>query len=103
MECEWKIKAKDIESGKNISGSENSVRRNVKRYLLEKNGHQCERCKLTEWMGEPIPLTCDHIDGNSENNVLSNFRLICANCDRQQPTYGSRNLGKGRKSRRKNK
>ena len=52
-------------------------------------------------MGKPIPLTCDHVDGNSENNLPSNFRIICANCDRQQPTYGGRNMGNGRKSRRK--
>jgi hypothetical protein len=98
----WKIKVEEIEQGR-IKGIESNIRRHIKRYLIEKNGHQCERCTEKEWMGEPIPLNCDHIDGRSENNELSNFRLICANCDRQQPTYGSKNRGKGRKSRRKNK
>ena len=72
-----------------------------KRYLLEIRGVQCEICKLKEWCGKPVPLILDHIDGNSENNGLTNLRLVCGHCDMQLPTYKSKNRGKGRAYRRK--
>lgn len=74
-----------------------SVRR---RFLLRTCPHQCEICKETQWQGQPIPLIMDHIDGDSTNNVRSNFRLVCPNCDAQLPTYKAKNKGKGRHSRR---
>jgi len=100
---EWKEKIKLIELGEEFATNENSCRIFAKRYLIEKNGHECCRCKSTEWMGEPIPLTCDHIDGDSTHNRIQNFRLLCANCDRQMPTFGSRNIGNGRKNRKENR
>lgn len=81
---------------KNI-GSESSIRRWVKRYLIEHNGHQCQICLNTLWMGKPIPLICDHIDGDYKNRLLSNFRVVCGNCDMQLDTYKNKNYGKGNK------
>lgn len=78
----------------NLTDVKNPIR--IKRYLINKLGHRCIICNLTEWQGQPIPLTLDHIDGNSDNWDVNNLRLICANCDRLQPTYGSKNIGKGR-------
>ena len=34
------------------------------------------------------------------NNIISNLRLVCPNCDSQLPTYKNRNKGNGRHSRR---
>ncbi len=62
--------------------------------LIEERGHQCEKCKNTEWCDQPISLELDHIDGNNENNVRDNCRLICPNCHAQTPTYKGRNIGK---------
>lgn len=42
--------------------------------------HQCERCKNTEWLGEPIPLELHHVDGDRTNNRLENLKLLCPNC-----------------------
>lgn len=81
--------------------SEAALRTKAKKLLIHKNGHKCSICNFTEWNKQPIPLTCDHIDGNSQNCSLSNFRLICANCDRQQQTFGSKNKGRGRIAARK--
>lgn len=79
---------------------ESVIARIMKKYLLEKNGNKCEICKTEQWMGKNVPLVIDHIDGNSNNALLENFRLVCGNCDMQLPTYKSKNNGNGRKWRR---
>lgn len=48
---------------------------------------KCNRCNLYEWNGLPIPLELEHIDGNSSNNTLSNFDILCCNCHAQTPTW----------------
>ena len=71
-----------------------------KTYLLRTRGHRCEICKRTTWMGRPIPLVFDHINGNSDDWRLSNVRLVCGNCNMQLPTFTSKNRGNGRYWRR---
>ena len=41
---------------------------------------RCEKCKLTEWCGQEIPLELDHIDGNHFNCEFENLQIICPNC-----------------------
>lgn len=36
---------------------------------------------------KPTPLTLDHINGINNDNRLENLRLLCANCDRFNPTF----------------
>jgi 5-methylcytosine-specific restriction endonuclease McrA len=52
------------------------------------------------WCGKPVPLELDHIDGDPENNVRENLRLICPNCHAQTPTYKGKNVGKVKNSKR---
>jgi hypothetical protein len=52
---------------------------------------ECRMCTLSTWMGRPIPLELDHIDGDRENNLLENLRLVCPNCHAQTATYRGRN------------
>lgn len=98
----------DIRKNKFLSGEyqkhniESSIRVTAKRYLIECFGNTCSICGGTEWMGNVIPLVCDHIDGNPTNNNPINFRLVCGNCDMQLPTYKAKNKGNGREYRRKN-
>ena len=75
-------------------------RRAARKFLIETKGHHCQVCGITEWNAQPAPLVLDHIDGNSDNNILSNLRLVCGNCDMQLPTYKSKNNGNGRAKRR---
>ena len=66
-------------------------RRTVREYLIQKFGRKCSICGCTEWMGQPIPVVVDHIDGDALNRKINNFRLVCPNCDAQLPTYKSKN------------
>jgi hypothetical protein len=88
-----------IESGEYKTHSGNSIRRLVRAYLVHKHGHKCMICGLTHWRDVVIPLVSDHIDGNSNNNELSNFRIICNNCDSILPTFKGKNRGNGRSDR----
>ena len=61
---------------------------------------RCCGCKKTHWKCfiknklKPIPLELDHIDGNNQNNTLSNLRLLCPNCHAMTPTYRGKNKKK---------
>ena len=63
--------------------------------LIEKGWtNECECCKISEWMGNPLRLQVDHIDGDNNNNQLDNLRFLCPNCHTQTETWGARNKKK---------
>ncbi len=62
--------------------------------LIKLRGHQCEKCKLIEWLDMPINLEVHHIDGNRNNNHLDNLILLCPNCHSYTPNYRSSNIKK---------
>jgi hypothetical protein len=51
---------------------------------------RCYGCGLAEWMGKPIPLELEHIDGVRTNQEISNLTILCPNCHAQTPTYRRR-------------
>ncbi len=74
---------------KDYEYSSNKLR---KRLIIEGlKEHRCECCGLTEWLGEPIPLELDHIDGNHHNNLFENLKILCPNCHAKTPTYRGKN------------
>lgn len=72
----------------------------AKKYFLELHKGKCQMCGNHEWLGEPIALVLDHINGNSDDGTLTNLRVICNNCDATTPTYKAKNKGNGRAKRR---
>ena len=60
---------------------------NLKQHLITERGHICEKCKLDDWLGSPIPLELHHKDGNVTNNKIENLELICCNCHSQTDTW----------------
>ena len=70
-------------------------------FLAHRDGWRCSICHRITWLGQPIPLVLDHINGNPEDDRIDNVRLVCGNCDMQLPTYKSRNRGNGRAWRRR--
>ena len=54
--------------------------------------HKCERCKRTEWEGEPIPLQLHHINGDRTDNRIENLQLLCPNCHTLTDNYCGKKL-----------
>ena len=93
-ECRKEYQQKEILE-KILKGEEH-LPRFLKRYLVKTVGDFCVLCKHSgEWNGLPLVLELDHIDGNSDNCLPSNLRLLCPNCHSQQPT--SKGNGKNHK------
>ncbi len=59
---------------------------------------RCEMCGGDTWLGAPIPLELDHVNGDRYDNRLENLRLLCPNCHSRTPTYRGRNIGRYREA-----
>lgn len=75
--------------------------RQYKKYLIVKYGEKCMECGWCDTNKKTgnIPIQLEHIDGHSENNNLSNLKLLCPNCHSLTNTFGALNKGNGRKNR----
>jgi hypothetical protein len=66
-----------------------SINESIKKYIFKNNifKYECNICGIDKWNSKPIGLDLDHIDGNRNNNILNNLRLLCPNCHSQTHTY----------------
>jgi hypothetical protein len=59
--------------------------------------NRCSVCgRLPEWQGKPLTMVLDHRNGDNTDNRLENLRLLCPNCNSQQPTFAGKNRGRYR-------
>lgn len=79
-------------------GNNSTNNRYYKKYLIHKHGEKCMECGWNKMnpTTNKIPIELEHIDGNSENNLLSNLKLLCPNCHSLTSTYKALNKGNGR-------
>lgn len=70
--------------GKVVSGKK------LRRHLRKDSDvpYRCFRCgNPGEWLGEPLTLQVDHVNGDRTNSSKENLRWLCPNCHAQTETY----------------
>ncbi len=98
QDYQFKLRCLEIEAGRYRVVSNNRV---IRRYLVAKIGERCTGCgwnKRHEVTGR-VPVEVEHIDGNWQNNALSNLTLLCPNCHSLTHTFRGLNKGRGRAHR----
>lgn len=74
-------------------------RTSLKRRLISELNweNKCILCGNTgDWLGKPLTLQLDHINGISNDNRIENLRILCPNCHSQTPTYSGKKLTKNK-------
>jgi 5-methylcytosine-specific restriction endonuclease McrA len=68
--------------------------RDCKKLKLLRDGifkYCCSQCGIFEWLGRPLALQIDHINGIHNDWRVENLRMLCPNCHSQTPTFAGRN------------
>lgn len=89
----WSNKEKSIDEVliNGINFCNKSLKAKILKYKILK--YECIICdNKGEWMGIPISLHLDHINGDSKDNRIENLRFLCPNCHSQTETYSGKNL-----------
>jgi len=103
LDSEYKIVKQITKTGVLPTYISGGIKKRAKRYLIDKRGRRCEKCKNDIWMGVLIPIEFHHKDGNPDNNKEENIEILCSNCHAITINHRGRNKnGNGRWSR-KNK
>lgn len=91
----YKNNVDDWLSGKHPgwTGKTRQLSKFVRKYLHETRGTACEQCGWDERhpIDNAVLTEIEHIDGNAENNLLSNLKILCPNCHSMTPTFRARN------------
>lgn len=80
------------------NSSYQAISRLKSRLISEKKlDYQCACCgNKGEWLGLPLTLQLDHINGINNDHRIENLRFLCPNCHSQTDNYAGRNKGKAK-------
>lgn len=100
IKCMHEYKFND-EFNQFINGKDDFNHQRCKQFMLKLYEAKCMNCSWCEInkTTNKVPIELEHIDGNSENNSLTNLKLLCPNCHSLTPTYKALNKGNGRTNR----
>lgn len=88
--CQWDFLF-ETETRHRVEAGLVSSASTLKNYITRVVGYKCVRCgNKGEHLDKPLTLQLDHIDGNSDNNLPQNLRLMCPNCHSQTDTFVTR-------------
>lgn len=98
QDYQFKIRCLELEAGRYKPSGSNRL---IRRYLVLKFGEQCSQCNWNKRHARTgrVPVEVEHIDGDWQNNQLSNLTLLCPNCHSLTNTFRGLNRGKGRPHR----
>ena len=57
-------------------------------HKIKKN--KCEKCGITDWMGEKLTLQLHHINGDPTDDRIENLQILCPNCHSQTNNFCKR-------------
>ena len=66
----------------------------LKRRLINESSleYKCACCGNTgEWLGRPLSLQLDHINGINDDHRIENLRFLCPNCHAQTDSFSGKN------------
>lgn len=73
------------------------------KYIMNEQDYKCAICDMiNKWNNRDLKFIVDHIDGDASNNIRSNLRCVCPNCDSQLETYKNNKSRRGTRQYRKN-
>ena len=65
----------------------------LKIYLIKHYGRElkCSNCNIIDWMGKPLTMELDHINGIRNDNRVENLLILCPNCHGFTSNYKAKN------------
>ena len=52
--------------------------------------NRCERCAVSDWLGEPLAIALHHANGDGLDNRIENLVMLCPNCHSQTDNFSGR-------------
>lgn len=80
----------------NVFVKDSTASQNCLRRMYKKGNYTPYKCSICGqgpvWNGKPMTLILDHINGCKTDDVLSNLRWVCPNCNQQLETTGFKKM-----------
>ena len=91
-------------------GTDKQIKSSELKYKILRDGlkeYKCEKCGLSTWLNEEIPLELHHKNGNHYDNNFDNLIILCPNChaleeNRQTKIDYDNKIQNGQREKKKN-